>query len=158
MLAAALYNSTSYKLMLFVHILSVIVAFAPSFVWPFVAVRLKKENKPVGPTIGSLAAGNTTKIYGPALVVAGVVGCGLVGMSTLGETVDPLYSFADAWVSAALLVWFLLMGVLFGMMLPAEKKAAAGDASAEKLSSMAGGIIHLLLAAELLIMVFQPSF
>ena len=157
MLAAALYNSTSYKIMLFLHILSVIVAFAPSFVWPFVAARLKKQDKPVGPTIGSLASGNTAKIYGPALVFTGIIGCGLVGMSTVGENVDPVYSFADAWVSAALLVWFLLMGVYFGLMMPAEKRAAAGDASAEKLTSMAGGLIHLLLAVELLIMIFQPG-
>ena len=152
MLAAATLNTTGYKLMLFLHILSVLVAFAPSFVWPFVSVRLKKAGKPVGPTIAELAAGNTAKVHGPALVLAGVFGFGLVGMS------EKAISFGDAWVSAGMLVWFLSLGVLFGLMMPAEKAAAAGDAGAEKLISMAGGMLHLLLALALVFMVFQPTF
>lgn len=144
-------NSFGYKVMLLLHILSVIVAFAPNFVWPFVAVRLKKEQAPVGATIGKLAAGNTVKIHGPALVVAGVIGCGLVGMS------ERVYTFADAWISAALLVWFLMLGVVFGMMAPAEKRAAAGDAGADKIVSMSGGILHLLLTVMLVIMIWKPG-
>jgi uncharacterized membrane protein len=144
-------NTNGYKLMLLLHILAVIVAFAPSFVWPFVAVRMKKQGKPVGPAIGELAGGYTAKVYGPALVLAGVFGFGLVGMS------DKAIEFSEAWISAGMLVWFLMLGVLFGLMLPAEKRAAAGDASAEKLTSMAGGLLHLLLVVQLFIMVFQPG-
>ncbi|WP_421120771.1 hypothetical protein ACE2AJ_05570 [Aquihabitans daechungensis] len=151
MLGYATINTFGYKLMLFLHVLSVIVAFAPAFVWPFVSVRLKKEGKPVGPAIGALAAGNTAKIHGPALVIVGIIGCGLVGMS------EKSISFADAWISAALVVWFLMLGVLFGMMYPAEKKAAAGDEGAEKIISMSGGILHLLLAIMLVIMIWQPG-
>jgi uncharacterized membrane protein len=144
-------DSTGYKALLFLHILAVIVAFAPNFVWPFVAVKLRKAGKPTGPVIGEMAGGNTLKVHGPALVLAGVFGFGLVGMS------DKAIEFSDAWISAGMLVWFLMLGVLFGLMLPAEKRAAAGDASAEKVTSMAGGLLHLLLAAELYIMVFQPG-
>jgi uncharacterized membrane protein len=152
MLALVPVNTFGYKLMLFLHILAVIVAFAPAFVWPFVSVKLKKEGKPVGPAIGELAAGNTVKVHGPALVLAGIFGFGLVGMS------KDVFSFSDAWVSAGMLVWFLMLGVIFGMMLPAEKKAAVGDQSADKIVSMAGGIMHLLLAIELVIMIFKPGF
>lgn len=148
----AAYRDTGYNVVLFIHILAVIVAFAPGFVWPFVSVKLKKEGKPVGPAIGDLAAGNTAKVHGPALVIAGIFGFGLVGMS------EKLYTFSDPFVSAAMLVWFLIMGVVFGMMLPAEKKAAAGDEGADKIISMAGGILHLLLAVELYIMIFKPGF
>ncbi len=151
MLAFATVNTAGYKLMLFLHIFAMIVAFAPSFVWPFVAVKLKKAGQPVGPGIGALAEGNTAKVHGPALVLAGIFGFGLVGMSEKSIT------FADAWISAGMLVWFLLLGVVFGLMLPAEKKAHAGDVAAEKLTSMAGGMMHLLLAIELFIMVFQPG-
>lgn len=133
MLAIATVDSVGYKLLLFLHILAVIVAFAPGFVWPMVSVALKKAGKPVGPTIGEMAAGNTLKVHGPALVLAGIFGFGLIGSS------NSLISFSDAWVSAGMLVWFLIMGVVFGMMVPAEKKAAAGDEAAEKIISMAGG-------------------
>jgi hypothetical protein len=57
-----------------------------------------------------------------------------------------------------MLVWFIMLGVIFGMMLPAEKKAAAGDEGAEKIISMAGGIMHLLLAIELYLMIFKPGW
>jgi uncharacterized membrane protein len=148
----AAYRDTGYNVVLFIHILAVIVAFAPLFVWPFVSVKLKKQGKPVGPAIGDLAAGNTAKVHGPALAIAGIFGFGLVGMS------EKLYTFADPFVSAAILVWFIMLGVVFGLMLPAEKKAAAGDADADKLVSMAGGIMHLLVAVELFIMIFKPGF
>lgn len=144
-------DSFGYKLFLLLHILTVIVAFAPGFVWPIVSVNLKKQQKPVGPAIGALAAGNTAKVHGPALVLAGFFGFGLIGMS------DKVWEFSQSWISVAMLLWFIMMGVLFGMMLPAEKKAAAGDASADKIVSMAGGILHLLLLVMLIVMIWKPG-
>lgn len=144
-------DSFGYKLMLLLHILAVIVAFAPAFVWPFASVKLKKEGKPVGPAIGALAAGNTAKIHGPALVLVGLFGFGLVGMS------DKVFAFDQSWVMAAIVVWFLMLGIIFGLMLPAEKKSAAGDESADKLVSMAGGIMHLLLLVMLFLMIWKPG-
>ena len=47
-------DSFGYKLFFLLHILSVIVAFAPAFVWPVVSVNLKKQGKEVGPAIGAL--------------------------------------------------------------------------------------------------------
>jgi len=144
-------NTFGYKLMLLLHILAVIVAFAPAFVWPFASVKLKKEGKPVGPAIGALAAGNTAKIHGPALVLVGLFGFGLVGMS------EKAFKFDQSWVMAAIVVWFLMLGIIFGLMLPAEKKSAGGDESADKLVSMAGGIMHLLLLVMLFLMIWKPG-
>jgi len=144
-------NTFGYKLMLLLHILAVIVAFAPAFVWPFASVKLKKEGKPVGPAIGALAAGNTAKIHGPALVLVGFFGFGLVGMS------EKAFKFDQSWVMAAVVVWFLMLGIVFGMMLPAEKKSAGGDESADKIVSMAGGIMHLLLLVMLFLMIWKPG-
>jgi uncharacterized membrane protein len=150
MLIAAI-GSTGYNVVLLVHLLAVIVAFAPSFVWPFVSVRLKKEGKPVGATIAALTAGSSAKIYGPALAVAGLAGFALAGMS------NKVYRVADPWLSVAALLWFLALGVVFGLMAPAEKRIAAGDQSVEKLLSMSGGILHLILAVQLYLMVFKPG-
>lgn len=144
-------DSFGYKVMLLLHILSVIVAFAPAFVWPVVSVQLKKQGKPVGPSIGALAAGNTTKIHGPALVLVGLFGFGLVGMS------DKAFSFSQSWVMAASTIWFIMLGVIFGLMLPAEKKAHAGDEGAEKIISAAGGAMHLLLVVMLFLMIWKPG-
>lgn len=144
-------DSFGYKLFFLLHILTVIVAFAPAFVWPVVSVKLKKQGKPVGPAIGALAAGNNAMVHGPALVLTGLFGFGLIGMS------DKAWEFSQAWVSVAMLLWFIMLGVWFGLMVPAEKRAAAGDAAAEKLQSMAGGILHLLLVLMLIDMIWKPG-
>jgi hypothetical protein len=71
---------------------------------------------------------------------------------------DQVWKFSQAWVSIAMLCWFLIVGLVFGMMLPAEKKAAAGDKGAEKIISAVGGVLHLLLVIVLVMMVFKPGF
>ena len=147
----AAFNGTGYKILLVLHILSVIVAFAPNFVWPFVSVRLRNANKPVGATINELASGNTRKIYGPAFFLAGFFGCGLVGMS------EKVYSFSQTWISIALVLWFIGLGIMFGLMAPAEKKVQQGDEGAETKLSMYGGMLHLLLFLLLIDMVFKPG-
>lgn len=144
-------NTFAYKLMLLIHIVFVVAAFAPGFVWPAVAARLKREGEPVGPTIGRLSAGNTARIHGPSLVLAGIFGGGLVGMS------EKVFEFSQAWVSVAMLIWFIMMGVLFGMQLPAEKKAAAGDESANKIISMSSGIISVLFLIQVIDMIWKPG-
>ena len=65
--------------------------------------------------------------------------------------------FSEPWVSVAMLLWFIMLGIIFGLMLPAEKKAATGDEGAEKIISMAGGIMHLLLVVMLYLMIFKPG-
>lgn len=152
MLAIVPVDTFAYKLMLLLHILSILVAFAPAFVWPLVSVRLKKEGKPVGPTIGALAAGNSAKVHGPALIVAGIIGGGLVGMS------EKVFTFSQAWTSIAMVLWFVMLGVLYGLMIPAEKQAAAGDVDADKKASMFGGILHLLLLLMVIDMIWKPGF
>ena len=150
MLLAAI-GDTGYNVLLFLHILAAMVAMAPGFVWPIVSVALKKQGKPVGPAIGELAAGNTVKVHGPALVLTGIFGFGLIGMS------DDVIEFSEPWISAAMLLWFIMMGLVFGVMLPAERKAASGDEGAEKIISAVGGGLHLLLAIILYLMVFKPG-
>ena len=151
----------AYKLVLLLHILSVIVAFAPAFVWPVVSVKLKKQGKQPGPVIGELAANNTNKVHGPALVLAGLFGFALIGMSkpaNAGGGAKAIWEFSQPWVSVALLCWFIMLGLVFAVMAPAEKKAAAGDEGAEKIISAVGGMLHLLLVVVLVMMIFKPGF
>ncbi|MCU1351445.1 MAG: hypothetical protein JWM05_654 [Acidimicrobiales bacterium] len=141
-----------YNLMLFLHIVAVIIAFAPAFVWPLVSVQLRKSGKPVGPTISELAGGNTQRIHGPALVAAGIFGFATLGMS------NKLFKFSQTWVSIAMVLWFIAIGIMFGLMAPAEKKLANGDVAAEARLSMFGGMLHLLLALLLIDMIWKPGF
>lgn len=145
-------GSFMYNVFLLLHIMAVIVAFAPNFVWPFVSVRLKRLQRPVGSTINDLSSGNTAKIAGPAMVLAGVFGFGLAGMS------DQVYKMSQTWLSIAILLWILAIAVIYGLMVPAERKIAQGDDSVESRISMAGGMLHLLLFLLLIVMIWKPGF
>ena len=51
----------------------------------------------------------------------------------------------------------LHLGVVFALQMPAQQKAANGDAGAVKLAAMATGILHLLLVVMLIVMIWQPG-
>ena len=57
----------------------------------------------------------------------------------------------------ALALWLIMIGILFGLLLPAERALEAGDATAEKRVSMFGGILHLLLLLMLIVMIWKPG-
>ena len=151
LLSIATVNTVGYKLMLLLHLLAVIVAFAPAFVNPFLSARYRKEAGGMPVDLAAKLAKGSQTVHGPALVLVGLFGFGMIGMS------EKAIKFSDSWISAALLVWFIMLGVVWGLLIPAEKKVGQGDAEAEKLVPMFGGITHLLLLIMLVIMVFQPG-
>jgi uncharacterized membrane protein len=144
-------NDFGYRLFLLLHILSIIVAFGPGFVWPVVAARLRKEGQPLGATLSKIQLGNNMRIHGPALVAAGVFGFALIGMS------DKEWKFSQSWISIALVLWFVMLGVLFGLLAPAERKASQGDDAAEQRVAMFTGMLHVLLLLMLIDMIWKPG-
>jgi uncharacterized membrane protein len=144
--------STLFGIFLLLHLLAVIVAFAPAFVSPFLSARSKKEGHPLEPAIAGKLAQNTQQVHGPALVLAGIFGFAMIGTS------KQAFKFSQAWVSGAMAIWIVMIGIVFGLIGPAERKLAAGDTDAEKKLSMFGGIMHLLLLVVLILMVFKPGF
>ncbi|CAN5584304.1 hypothetical protein BH10ACT1_BH10ACT1_20330 [soil metagenome] len=144
-------DTFGYKLFFLLHIVAIVVAFAPGFVLPGIRRKVSAEGDGASRALASASAANDTRIHGPALVLAGLFGFGLIGMS------DKLYKFDQPWISVGLLLWFIMLGMVFGVLLPAEKKVAAGDASALKLTNMAGGIIHLLFLLQVIDMIWKPG-
>jgi uncharacterized membrane protein len=141
-----------YKVVFLLHILSAIVAFAPVMVWPIVNLQTRKRGASVPGEVAGQAAVNNVTVHGPALVATGVFGLLMVVMS------DSLFEFSQAWISIAFVLWFALLAVLFGLLTPAERKAAAGDADAAKKVSMFGGFVHILLLLILIDMIWKPGF
>jgi uncharacterized membrane protein len=144
-------GSTPYKIVFLLHILSAIVAFAPAFVWPIVNVQTRKRGVKVPAEVAGQVPVNNVLIHGPAMVLTGLLGILMIVMS------EEVWEFSQAWISGAFLVFFALLGVLFGLLVPAEKKAAAGDADAVRKVSMFGGFVHLLLVVMLYLMIFKPG-
>lgn len=151
MLAVMGSTDFAYRVVFLLHILSAIVAFAPAFTWPVVTAQLRKRGEKLPASVAGQATVNDVLVHGPALIATGVFGILLIVMSDAWE-------FSQLWISLAFLIWFGLVGVLFGLLVPAQRKAAAGDADSAKKASMFGGFIHLLLLLMLIVMIWKPGW
>ena len=146
-----------YNTFLLLHIFTAMVAFAPAFVHPMVtkqSAELDAANR--GKILGFLA-GNNRRIYAPALIVTGILGFGVAGMSK-DPTGELTYKVSQSWLVAAVLVWVAMNGVLHGVISPAEKALAGGDASAQKRLDIGAGVTSILLVVMVYTMVFKPGF
>lgn len=147
----AAYDGTGFKIVLFLHILTVLVAFSPAFVHPLLhrqTTGLDATDR--GKVLGMLA-GNGRRVYAPALILTGLFGFALQGMS------DGVIEFSQTWFWLAVVVWVAMNGILHAMLLPAERAFADGDESAAKKVDTAGIIMTVLLLVMLYLMVFQPG-
>jgi len=150
MLIAAV-DDFGYNLFFLLHMVAILVAFAPAFIWPVVQAQARRSGHPLGPEMGLAIRDNWNKIHGPSLVAAGVFGLGMVGLS------DSVWEFSQTWVSIAFLLWFLMLGVVFGLLPWNERKAAEGDNEAAQRSSMFTGVLHVLLLLMLIDMIWKPG-
>lgn len=150
MLVLATYRDGVYDLFLLLHILAVIVAFAAAVINPLMASQLKGDPSARTAFIRQTHE-NGRKIHGVALILTGLFGIVLVALS------DKAIEFKDAWVSAAFVIWIVMLGILHGFLLPAEKKVAEGDASAESRVEQGGMLMTLLLIVMLYLMIWKPG-
>jgi uncharacterized membrane protein len=141
---------TSYKILLFLHILSIVVAFAPASVYPLLARQYKGDSSALQRLAG-FTAQNDRRVYAPALILAGLFGIMII------VTNDEIFEFSDTWVSLAFVVWFAMNGVLHGMITPNERKMGEGDADAARKVDMGGMIITVLFLVMLYLMIWKPG-
>jgi uncharacterized membrane protein len=149
MLAA--YRETGYNVVLFLHILTALVAFAPAFVHPLLANQTKALDGTARGKVLQMMSGNGRRIYAPALILTGLFGFAMQGMS------DSVIEFGDTWFWLAIVVWIAMNGVLHAVLLPAERAVADGDESASSKVDTAGIVLTVLLLVMLYLMVFTPG-
>ncbi|MEO7571932.1 MAG: hypothetical protein ABIX10_05795 [Acidimicrobiales bacterium] len=151
MLIAAV-NDNLDKALFLGHVVALVVAFAPAVVHPILIAKTKGDgDEGAFLRLAGHMAGNGRQIHFPALVVLGAFGLAMVFTS------DDLFGFDDTWVSLALLVWLGICGVISGLVLPNERKLAAGDLSAERLVERGGQIATLLFLVMLYLMIWKPG-
>lgn len=150
-------DSFGYRLFFLLHILAVVVAFAPAFVWPILnrQARLNAET-PVEGAVGPVGSASLTGVmnpfvHGAAVVLAGLFGFGLVGMSS------EAWKFSQTWVSVGMLLWFIMIAIVFAGLVPAQRALREGKVAAEQRLAMFYGGLHLLLLLQLIDMIWKPG-
>ena len=90
-------GSTGYDVMLVLHIASCLVAFAPAFAHPLIERQTRSlDAASRGAVLGFLAQ-NSRRVYAPALILTGLFGFGLAGMSDSVWEFEPDLDLARRW-------------------------------------------------------------
>ncbi len=149
MLIAA-YRDTGYNIVLFTHIVAVLVAMAPAVVHPILfEMEKRRDDGDLVALAGRVAP--TGRIYAIAVIVAGVIGFGLISMS------ESAIGWGDTWVWLSIVVWIALNGVLHGAMLPAEQALAGGDRSAMAKIERVGPVLGVMVLVLVYLMTVKPG-
>lgn len=143
-------GSTLYKLLFLGHMIAFVGAFAAAVINPILFARAKgDDDQPSLLRLAGHLSSNGRKIHFPALILLGAFGLGMVFEGDWG--------FDQTWVSLAFLVWLAMCGVITGLMLPNERKLAAGDMAAETVIERAGQLTTLLVLVMLYLMIWKPG-
>ena len=131
--------SNGYKILGFLHILSVVAAFGPLFIYP------SMQRTGAGAAVAKLHL----RLSLPATVLVWVFGMGLIGAS------DDNFAMSDGYIVASLAIWVVLVAVSWFLIRPSL--ADSSDAARSKLAAGIG-VTHLLMVVALYLMVFKPGW
>lgn len=129
-------QDTGFRIFFYLHILSVVVAFAPAVVSLLPGGR---EG-----ALGLLERAGR-QVYAPALVLAGLFGILCI------VTSDDLFQFSDTWVSLSFIVWIAMNGVFHAMVLVGQR-----DGDTAKVNN-GQAIMTVLLLVMLYLMIWKPG-
>jgi uncharacterized membrane protein len=147
MLLATL-RDTGYNIVLFLHVLTVIVAMAGAVGHPLLFAL---EEKRADGDVVTLAQRIETpsKIYAISYALVGLIGFGLV---TMGD-----WPWGDAWIWISIVLWIASNGVLHGAMLPAERAVARGDLAGMDKVNKFGPLLSVMILAIIFLMTVKPG-
>lgn len=159
MLFALLGASVGYDILLILHLLFVVVAFAPAFVWPVLNRQRRTEvagmagEERQGRSISAEAVGRLIDpmMHGGSLVLAGLFG--VLAVVTSGD----VFKFSQSWISIAFVLWFLMLGLFFAGLIPAQRAVRDGSPAGDQRIAMCYGGMHLLLLLMIIVMVWKPG-
>lgn len=154
----AAYDDTGYNLLLLLHIVAVLVAFAPAAINPLLErYFVRNGGEAALQSWAGFARDYTKKIALSSLVVVLITGILLIVMSSVEGQEDNLWEFDQTWISLAFLVWIAIGGVVSALILKGEKLVAAGDMKGRELLAKGGPIATVLLLVMLYLMIFKPG-
>ncbi|HEX5365612.1 MAG TPA: hypothetical protein VFW63_02965 [Acidimicrobiales bacterium] len=129
--------STGFKIFLFLHVLSFIVAFAPAVLTVLPGGR--------DGYLGLLERAGR-QVYAPALLLTGLFGIMCI------VTSDEVYEFSDTFISLAFVVWIVMNGVFHGLVLAGQRQ---GD---QRKVGNGQAVLTVLLLVMLYLMIWKPGW
>lgn len=151
MVLAAFRGDFAYDIVLLIHIVSFLVAFAPAAINPLLEAHFAKNGDDATmQTWAKFTSNYTSRIALGGLGLLFITGIIMILMFDGWE-------FSQTWISLAFLGWFAIGGVVSAMILKGEKQMAAGDMSGRDLVAKGGPIATVLLLIMLYLMIFKPG-
>lgn len=148
----AAYRDTGYNIILLVHIVAIVVAFAPAAINPLLERHfVRNGGDAVLQNWAGFARDYTKKISLGAIVLLLVTGVMMILLS------DEVIEFSDLWISLSFVGWFAIAGVVSALILKGERLVASGDMKGRELIAKGGPIATLLLLVMLYLMIFKPG-
>jgi len=147
-------NDTPYNLVLFLHVLTAFIAMSPLFTLAVLARLSRHAGWTDRPAIFAMMAQRSMAIYGSSLIISGLAGFGLAGLS------DKVYSMSQFWLASAFVLWLAMNGALHALILPSQRVLATSgepNDAAERKLELGGVLMTGLFLAMLYLMVFQPG-
>ena len=149
------YGTTSYDALVFLHVVFVVVAFAPMVAMPLVR-RAAGDDDTLRRMTGPLSL-YTQTISGGALVLAGFVGMGIEALSDLPATGIKVHEIRDPWIFWGSILWSAMVVVVFGLVGPGERAIARGGPVGDWRVRVGGPLVTLMFLGTLALMIFKPG-
>ena len=163
-------DTTGYKIVLVLHLVSVIVGFGGIFLNLAYGLQARARRGAEGMAIAESIYNVSRKWTEWFIYAVPVFGIALVMMS------DDFFQFSDTWISASFVVYIVAVGLLHGLQFPNLKKmnvlmaelaqggagGPGGEKAAElekrgKRAAVVGGAFNLLIVVAICLMVFRPG-
>jgi hypothetical protein len=149
-----IYGGGAYKVFLALHLLSVVVGFGPWFLNGLIAARAGGA-EPDEARVLSRANLQVSTIS--QFAIYGVI---VFGAAALGAAQKHTIDFGDAFIYVSIIIWVAIVGVLHGLILPAQRALGegAGDrATLTQRQSLGAALLNLLVLIAIVLMVWEPG-
>jgi hypothetical protein len=149
-----IYGGAGYKILLALHLLSVVIGFGPWFLNGLLPARALGRDASEGKAIsGANLQVSTVSQY----AIYGVL---IFGGAALGAAHKHTVDFGDTFIWLSLILWVAVVGVLHGLVLPAQRELASGSGDRATLTqrqSLGVAAINLLVVVAVVLMVWEPG-
>jgi uncharacterized membrane protein len=153
-----IYGGAGYKVLLLLHLVSVIVGFGPwmlNGLMPRWALnRPSEEARAVNAAVYQVSTVSQYAIY-----AAFIFGFATLGAATKVHGKAPI-SAGDTWVWVSIILWVAIVGVLHAVAFPTQRKLRDGEGDRPALTrtwSIAAGIVNVLVIVVVILMIQEPG-